>query len=149
MDLEELLTDFQLGKSPADMLGISEKGLAEMCDYSYQLMDHGEIDKAADAFFFLYHMAPQNIAIAHGLGNAEQLLGNLDLAMACYESSLIVDAEEPRTYLFLAQCYVLRREFDIAEFFLNETKEIIKERIEFEYLLETIEGISQHISEQL
>lgn len=103
-DKNFLRDELAKGKTPQDIMEVSDEVMANLYNAAFQLFESHEYADAANAFLFLISLNPHKYHYWLGLGMATQMSGNFEAAIDSYEMAAIYEVESPTPYFYLAKC---------------------------------------------
>jgi len=99
-----LLEQLRAGKTGQQILELSDATMEKLYKAAYQLNEHKRYSDAAQAFFFLITLNPQQLSYWLSLGIALQMSGEYEAAIDAYEIAAIYQLESPIPYFYMAKC---------------------------------------------
>ncbi len=120
---KKLHEELASGMSAQEVMGFTDKAMAEFYKAACQLMDHRRYVDAANAFLFLATLNAYQHDYWLGLGMSTQLYGDFEGAIDAYEMAAICDVNNPIPYFYLAKCLFATHDRDNAREALKMTIE--------------------------
>jgi tetratricopeptide (TPR) repeat protein len=117
----------------------------EFFEIAMQFLEDKKARDAADAFFFLASLKPENEEIWLRLGNAEQLCERYEEAIFAYEVAALVSVKDPFPYLYASLAYLKMNQQADAVAALNEALRISQETADYSYITRLIEARIEEI----
>lgn len=102
---DALKKEFEKGKSAQEILGFSDKSMAEFYNAAYRLFNHKRYGDAANAFLFLVTLNSYNYDYWLGLGMSAQMCKEYDLSIDAYEMAAVTKPDSPVPYFYLSKCF--------------------------------------------
>lgn len=113
-------------RSPFELIKSSDLTMNCFQKIAYALFNIKEFEKAANIYFILTILNPQNKDYWTSLGMAEKMNGQFGEAIGAFSMVIILDSADPLPHLSLADLYINMNEKKMAEFELNEAEKLIK-----------------------
>jgi len=107
------------GATTQELLGFSDEAVMDFYDAACSLLDQKEYKKAADAFFFLAHLAPQVKAFWLGMARSERLNKNTKAAVGWYVNAILIDQSDTDLYMECVRCCIGGKCYEEAVAVLN------------------------------
>lgn len=99
-----LKTELAEGKTAQEILEFSQETMAKFYHAAYLLFEHQRYQDAANAFFFLATLNPNQHDYWLGLGMSTQMCHDYEAAIDAYELAALCDISSPVPYFYLAKC---------------------------------------------
>ena len=105
-DAQSFSQKIEQGATTQELLGFSNEAVMDFYEAACSLLDQKEYTKAADAFFFLAHLAPHVKAFWLGMARSERLNRNTKAAIGWYVNALLVDQSDTDLYMECVRCCI-------------------------------------------
>lgn len=102
---EMMIEIFDKGKSPHEVLGISEEMIEYMYNYGYRLYNNGSYKRSKDVFLGLIQLMPKESRFMLALAASCHRLKEYDQAVNYYFQYGMQEEENPVPFYYLYDCY--------------------------------------------
>lgn len=100
-----LIKTFEEGKDPRELMGISDKEMANMYSYGFSLFNAGKFEEAKCMFYYMLAIAPFNPIFSNCLGMCYHKLKDYQNAAKYYYQSAFIDVDNPLPYFYAYDCF--------------------------------------------
>lgn len=128
-----LKKELESGRSAQEIVGFSDETMGKFYRAAFHLFENKKYEPAANAFLFLATLNPYNYEYWLGLGMAEQMCQEFEVAVDAYEMAAIVDPTNPVPYFYLSKCFFAIHErknalsaLDLAVEFAGDNEEFFE-----------------------
>jgi type III secretion system low calcium response chaperone LcrH/SycD len=104
-DPQVLAKQIAEGKTLQEVIGYSDKQMAEFYTIAHTLFERQEYSQAQESFRFLTSLNPYVLNYWLGQGMCEHLLGEYEKALISYAMAILVDPKHPLAHYHSASCY--------------------------------------------